>query len=139
MATDRAGCWPDQRQTLLHKAREARANAHAPYSLFRVGAAVLTEDGSIFQGVNVENASYGLTVCAERNAVFTAVTAGHKHIRAVAVYTGVEGRHGAVPSCGACLQVLAEFMDDDGVIILGNGESFTLRGLLPMPFRLKKS
>jgi cytidine deaminase len=91
------------RQKLLAAARGARAHAHAPYSRFRVGAAVLDERGRIHAGCNVENASYGLTVCAERNAIASAVAAGARRIRAVAVVTS----NGATP-CGACRQVMSE-------------------------------
>jgi cytidine deaminase len=87
-------------------ARAARAQAYAPYSHFTVGAAVETADGRRFTGANVENASYGLTVCAERNAVFAAVLAGAARIAAVAV-SGPDGV--TTPPCGACRQVLAEF------------------------------
>jgi cytidine deaminase len=89
---------------LAAAAVHVRANAHAPYSNFRVGAAVLTESGEIFTGCNVENASYGLTICAERVAVGAAVAAGHKKIAAVAVVTA-----GGHSPCGACRQVLCEF------------------------------
>jgi cytidine deaminase len=91
---------------LLAAAAAAMRNAHAPYSKFRVGAAVRTEDGRIFAGCNVENASYGLTICAERNAVFAAVAAGAKRIAAVAITAS--GPQPPFP-CGACRQVLAEF------------------------------
>ncbi len=89
---------------LVDAAKDARSKAHAPYSHFHVGAAVLTESGEIFAGCNVENASYGLTICAERGAVCTAVAAGHKKIVAVAVVTS-----GGASPCGACRQVLSEF------------------------------
>jgi len=96
------------RQELFRQARAAMKHAYAPYSKFRVGAAILLEDGRIFTGCNVENASYGLTICAERNAVFAAVSATSKKpvIVAVAVIN-----HRGVPCspCGACRQVLAEF------------------------------
>ena len=93
---------------LVTAATAARENAHAPYSRFAVGAAVLTDDGRVFTGCNVENVSYGLTVCAERVAVFSAVAAGAKRIAAIAVVTGSRGS-----ACGACRQVLAEFADPD--------------------------
>lgn len=91
---------------LERHATEAAAKAYAPYSNFPVGAAVLTAEGEVFSGCNVENASYGLTICAERNAVFQAVAAGHRSIRAVVVVSRAD-----VPSlpCGACRQVLNEF------------------------------
>ena len=94
---------PRQQAQLVSAARAVRLRAHAPYSRFRVGAAVLDERGRIHVGCNVENASYGLTVCAERNAVAAAIAAGAKRVRAVAVCTAT----GATP-CGACRQVLAE-------------------------------
>ena len=94
---------PDYRP-LIRAARAARAGAYAPYSRFSVGAAALTSDGSIYAGANVENASYGLTQCAERVALQAAVAAGHRHIVAVAI----AGPAGISP-CGACRQVMAEF------------------------------
>src|SRR5678815_4982581 len=94
---------PAQRKRLVALARAVRLRAHAPYSRYRVGAAVLAERGRLHAGCTVETASYGLTICAERNAVAAAVAAGAKHVRAVAVVT----RDGASP-CGACRQVLAE-------------------------------
>lgn len=92
---------PDE---LVAAAVQAREHAHAPYSRFAVGAAVATDDGRVFAGCNVENVSYGLTVCAERVAVFQAVSAGARRVVAVAVVTGSQGS-----PCGACRQVLAEF------------------------------
>ena len=94
----------DIQERMIDAAISARASAHAPYSRFRVGAAVLTASGEIFAGCNVENASYGLTICAERVAVGSAVAAGHKQIVAIAVATA-----GGHSPCGACRQVLSEF------------------------------
>lgn len=95
---------------LLQQAREAALNAYAPYSSFYVGAALLTDDGEVFTGANVENASYGLSVCAERAAVFAAAAAGKRRFSALALYSpSAEGR---LYPCGACLQVLAEFADE---------------------------
>jgi cytidine deaminase len=91
---------------LVAAARRARRRAYARYSHYAVGAAVLTVDGKIFVGANVENASYGLSMCAERTAIFAAVAAGHRRVRTVAVATG--SRKPASP-CGACRQVMAEF------------------------------
>jgi cytidine deaminase len=97
-----------RRDTLLNQARAAMKCAYAPYSKFRVGAAVLLADGRVFTGCNVENASYGLTICAERNAIFAAVAAstGKPEIVAVAV---VNHRGTPCSPCGACRQVIAEF------------------------------
>ncbi len=119
-------------QALIQQAAEARENAYAPYSNYAVGAAVLTATGRIFNGCNVENASSGLTVCAERTAIQKAVSEGEREITALAVVT----EDGASP-CGACRQVLLEF-GKDAVIILADGagmfEETTLRELLPRPF-----
>ena len=93
-------------QTLAAAARAASAHAHCPYSRFAVGAAVRTADGRLFTGCNVENASFGLTICAERNAIFQAVAAGARDVVAVAVYTPTRK---PVSPCGACRQVIAEF------------------------------
>ena len=97
---------PLQRRRLVVAARRAARNAYAPYSRFRVGAAVLGRSGKIYAGCNVENASFGLTCCAERSAVFQAVAAGERRIVAVAVYTPTRQ---PTPPCGACRQVLREF------------------------------
>jgi len=95
-----------QRRRLIAAARRAALAAYAPYSKFHVGAAVLTGTGRIFSGANVENASYGLSNCAERTAVFAAVAAGERRIAAVAVYTPTRR---PTPPCGACRQVIREF------------------------------
>jgi cytidine deaminase len=116
---------------LVRTARAARRRAYAPYSHFPVGAAVLAADGSIYAGANVENASFGLTQCAERVAVQTAVAAGRRRLRAVAV----AGPHGITP-CGACRQVMAEFGVRD-VLLAGCAGAPTLvplATLLPRPF-----
>ena len=93
---------------LLETAAKARHNAHSKYSKFSVGSALLTEDGSVFLGCNVENASYGLTICAERVALTSAIAAGHKSFQSIAIVADKS----AAP-CGACRQVLAEFCQDD--------------------------
>jgi cytidine deaminase len=98
-----------QWSALARAAKAASENAYAPYSGFRVGAAVLTTEGAIASGCNVENASYGLTVCAERNAIFRAVADGAKSIAALVVYTPTPE---PVAPCGACRQVIAEFGRD---------------------------
>lgn len=128
---------PAQRRAMLSRARAVRARAHAPYSKFRVGAAVLDEKGRIHAGTNVENASYGLTVCAERHAVAAAVAAGARTIRAVAVVTPTSPPGSP---CGACRQVLAEFAAPEALVLLaaptGSPEETTLGALLPRSFKL---
>jgi cytidine deaminase len=124
------------RRELLSRARAAAAQAYAPYSQFPVGAAVLTSDGSIYSGSNVENASYGLTTCAERTAIGSAVSAGHREIVAVAV--AAPRKPGTTP-CGACRQVLSEFRPSKGdmIVILDDGDRGTpvaLIDLLPQGF-----
>ena len=119
---------------LYRKAVAVREHAYAPYSGFAVGAALLTEDGRIFTGVNVENASFPVTICAERGALMTAVAAGARSFRAVAVVTDAE--HPAAP-CGLCRQMLAEFGLDMKVLIIGKDgpdSIVTLRELLPRAF-----
>jgi len=106
-------------ERLLLAARAARANAHAPYSGFSVGAALLDEDGAIHVGCNVENASFGLSVCAERNAVAAAVAAGGRGIVALVVLTPASP---PASPCGACRQVLAEFGDFPVLLVNSEGE-----------------
>lgn len=123
-------------ERLLNVARSAAANAYVPYSSFPVGAAVLTADGTIVGGVNIENASYGLTVCGERVAIFTAAAAGHRIIRAVAV--SAPKAAGTTP-CGACRQVINEFkpLDADLIVVLDSADGavqMPLRSLLPEAF-----
>lgn len=121
-----------QREALIQAACAARGKAYAPYSQYQVGAAILVDDGRIFTGVNVENASYSLTICAERTAVFKAVSEGYQNILAVAVCTENAGS-----PCGACRQVLVEFAGDIPVWLVdagGNGRQTTLYDLLPDHF-----
>ena len=120
---------------LLSAARAAATRAYCPYSRFAVGAALLADDGRIFTGANVENASYGLTICAERAALFAAVNAGVRRFRALAVVA----RTPATP-CGACRQVLAEFCDSRLPVFCGTrtgtrAKRFTLGALLPQAFQ----
>lgn len=128
---------PAERAALVAAARAVRRQAHAPYSKFKVGAAVRDERGRIHVGCNVENASYGLTVCAERNAVAAAVAAGARRVRAVAVASGA--RPPASP-CGACRQVIAELGGADTEVLIagatGPASRTTLRALLPRAFSL---
>jgi cytidine deaminase len=123
---------------LVAAARAARRHAHAPYSRFAVGAAVRDERGRVHVGCNVENASYGLTICAERNAVAAAVAAGARAVRAVAVVTPT--RPPGSP-CGACRQVLAEFAGARTRVLMaaptGEPEATTLGELLPRAFSLR--
>lgn len=122
---------------LLRAAAKVSHQAHAPYSKFQVGAALLTQDGEIITGCNVENASYGLTICAERNAIFHAVAQGIRSFHAVAIVAS--GQQMPYP-CGACRQVLAEFCGPETVVLiaprakLATYEQSTLGELLPKTF-----
>lgn len=126
---------PELLQQLAYQALMARACAYAPYSRYEVGAAVLVDDDQIYAGCNVENASFGLSVCAERVAIFNAIAAGTKHVKAVAVAT----QDGGTP-CGACRQVISEFADDPAQCLIlmvkseQEWEMCTLEELLPKPF-----
>lgn len=121
---------------IIKAAAETREKAYAPYSRFKVGAALLTEDGKIYTGCNIENASYSHTICAERVAVFKAVCAGAKSFQAIAIVTELDD---PASPCGACRQVLAEFSADmkiimantKGKIIISN-----IKELLPLAFHL---
>ena len=129
----------DKKEELLAAARLAREKAYVPYSDFRVGAAVLGSDGRIFSGCNVENASLGLTCCAERNAVFAMVAAGEMEIREILIIGGTEE---FLPPCGACRQVIAEFAPPSAVVHMCNRagacRDATVSELVPFIFRLKK-
>lgn len=126
------------KEQLIQEAIEARQQAYAPYSQFAVGAALLTGSSRIYRGCNVENASYGLTNCAERTAIFKAVSEGDRKIEAIAVVADTEG---PVSPCGACRQVLAEFCDEHTKIYLtnlhGHTEEWTMAQLLPGAFLSK--
>ncbi len=106
-----------EEKALFALALEAAGNAYAPYSRFRVGAALLVENGSVVTGVNVENRSFGLTNCAERSAVYTAVSAGNRTFSAIAVATPDSDY--PVSPCGACRQVLSEFMSPETPVVFG--------------------
>ncbi len=120
--------------SLLTAAKSARENAHAPYSNFRVGAALRAKSGRVFTGCNVENATYGLTVCAERVAIFKAISEGERGFDAIAVVTDTDQ---LTPPCGACRQIIWEFCGDVD-IILGNLKGLTethrTSALFPRPF-----
>src|SRR5580765_2449794 len=119
---------------LFDAARSARLHAHAPFSKFQVGAAVETKEGKVFTGCNIENATFGLTICAERVAIFKAISEGERRFVRVAV---VADTAKPTPPCGACRQILWEF-GGDLEVILGNLKEevgrFRMRDLLPMPF-----
>jgi len=121
-------------EKLIAAARQARDRAHAPFSEFRVGAAVRTKSGRTFGGCNVENASYGLTICAERVAIFKAISEGEREFEAIAVVTDTDT---LTPPCGACRQIIWEFCGDVPVILAnlkGKVERESSAKLLPRPF-----
>ncbi len=126
---------------LLDAAQAARENSYSPYSRFKVGAAVLTDDGKIFSGTNIENSSYGLTVCAERNAIFAAASAGYRKFKALALITQkLKGQKFNSP-CGACRQVMSEFFPPDMPVYIAvlDGKKRTVypkafKDLMPFPF-----
>jgi len=115
---------------LMKEAAAASKKAYAPYSKFRVGAAVLADDGKIYTGVNVENRSYGLTSCAERNAIFYAISQGMKKIKAVAIYSPNSEK--ILSPCGACRQVITEFSTPATVVISSDKNFNTLETLVDM-------
>lgn len=119
---------------VIAAALQVRENAHAPFSNFKVGAALEEESGRVFAGCNVENATYGLTVCAERVAVFKAISEGARKFRRIAVAADTDA---LTPPCGACRQILWEFCGDIEVILVnprGKTERFQMKDLFPRPF-----
>ena len=120
-------------QKLMDCAIKARENAYSPYSHFAVGAALLCEDGTLYEGCNIENASYGLTNCAERTVIFKAVSEGHIKFKALAVVADTEG---PCAPCGACRQVMAEFKIPLIIMgnLMGNIKIVTIEELLPFSF-----
>lgn len=116
-------------EALLNAARQAASLAYAPYSDFPVGAALLTMDGEVITGVNVENASYGLTICAERTAITRAVAEGKRQFQAIAVWAS-QRPHGSVTPCGACRQFLAEFLTPDSPVIYSDAQTGEIKNLL---------
>ena len=123
------------KQELLNAALSARERVYAPYSKFLVGASVLAKSGKIYTGCNIENASYGLTVCAERNALFSAVGAGEREFTALCVVGDTEA---PISPCGACRQVMAEFKVPCIILanLKGDVKEYTLEELLPYGFSL---
>src|SRR5690348_5872577 len=121
---------------LLAEARKAADNADAPYSHFPVGAAVETADGQLFLGCNVESASYGLTICAERNGIFSAIAAGARPVRlAVTWLKGDRSNPTSLTPCGACRQIILDKMGPDAQVIVDGVGEFTVDQLLPYGFR----
>ncbi|MGC9337749.1 MAG: cytidine deaminase [Candidatus Cloacimonadia bacterium] len=119
---------------LISSAKEASQNSYSPYSSYKVGAAVLTKSGDIFTGTNIENASYPASVCAERVAIFKAISEGFQQLEALAIYA--EGEHMPFP-CGICRQVISEFADDLPIIIAKSEKEYIVKNiaeLLPFPF-----
>ncbi len=128
----------EEKRSLIDRALSAQRHAYAPYSRFSVGAALLCKDGTVYEGVNIENASYSATICAERTALFAAIAEGKREFRAIAIVGGERGEP-CFP-CGVCRQVLAEFCKEDFSILLADGGEViekTLGSLLPSSFRLK--
>lgn len=127
---------------LIKAAITAAQNSYSPYSGFKVGAALLTDDGKVYLGCNIENAAYGPSNCAERTAIFKAVSEGYRKFKAIAIVGGKDGDFkDFCPPCGVCRQVMSEFCDKDFVIYLGNKnleyQKFTLSELLPHNFDLE--
>ena len=123
-----------EHDTLISAARTAREHACAPYSNFRVGAAVRAKSGRIFTGCNVENSTYGLTLCAERVAIFKAISEGERGFDALAIVADTES---PTPPCGACRQIIWEFCGDAEVILAnlqGRVETYRMSALYPKPF-----
>lgn len=120
---------------------KAMDNAYAPYSGYCVGAALLAENGKVYTGCNIENAAYSPTVCAERTAIFKAVSEGERDFAAIAVAGGKDGViEGVFPPCGVCRQVMAEFCKEDFIVLFvkcdGEYEKYTFSELLPLSFNL---
>ena len=121
----------EKRDSLMKDAVFAQEKAYSPYSKFKVGAALLTKDGKIFTGCNVENVSYGMTMCAERTAVFKAVSEGYTDFEAIAVSASSDE---AIYPCGACRQVLAEFNSKIKIFVNHDEKNYILMDLLPKSF-----
>ncbi|NLC69467.1 MAG: cytidine deaminase [Clostridiaceae bacterium] len=130
----------DWKKELVKMALEERNKAYAPYSKFRVGASVMMENGKVYTGVNVENASFGATICAERTAIVKAVSDGELKIKAVAVAS--DSREQTFP-CGICLQVILEFGHDDTLVLcsnnMGDFKEYKLKELMPYYFKFQEA
>ena len=127
---------PEELDVLIQQTRKAREYAHAPYSNFKVGAGLQASDGRVFTGCNVENATYGLTVCAERVAIFKAVSEGVSTFSRIVIVAATDD---LTPPCGACRQMIWEFCGDIPVTLVnleGKMESFQMAELFPRPFDL---
>lgn len=130
----------NREETLIREAMQARKKAYAPYSNFQVGAALLDEEGEVYTGCNVENAAYTPCNCAERTAVFKAVSEGKRRFKKIAIVGGHQGKQlGFCPPCGVCRQVLREFVEEETFeIIVAKSETeyrkYTLKELLPQSF-----
>lgn len=126
---------------LVQKAAEAMENAYAPYSDFKVGAALLSKSGKVYKGCNVENSSYGVTNCAERTALFSAIADGEREFDAIAIAGGKGGEiTDFCPPCGVCRQALSEFCGEDFKIYLYNGKrvkEYKFSKILPLQFELR--
>src|SRR6201996_9725720 len=131
---DHSASFPPKARSLLEAALAAREHAHAPFSKFKVGAAIEDENGRVFTGCNVENATYGLTICAERVAIFKAISEGADKLKRVAVIADTDT---LTPPCGACRQLLWEFCSDAELVLAnvsGKRESLSLKDIFPRPF-----
>lgn len=127
----------NREKELIEAAREVRENAHAPFSNFKVGAALMTKNGKIYTGCNIENATYGLTICAERNAVFKAISEGEKDFETISVVADTDE---LTPPCGACRQIIWELCGDVPVILAnlnGDSETVMMKELFPRAFDAK--
>lgn len=127
----------NKEKELIKAAVRVRENAHAPFSNFKVGAALMTKNGKIYTGCNVENATYGLTICAERNAIFKAISEGEKDFETISVVADTDE---LTPPCGACRQIIWEFCGDVPVILAnlkGDSETVMMKELFPRAFDAK--
>lgn len=130
-------------KNLIKKAIDAKNNSYSPYSKFRVGAALITDNGEIFTGCNIENSAYSPTNCAERTAFFKAVSEGNRNFKAIAITGGENNKKGTYcPPCGVCRQVMLEFCDTENFsVILANSEDdytiYLLKELMPIAFNSK--